>query len=176
LSYDVMLDEIIRSGRLRFSADVSSIRIQLPGWPIACLSHWERRLHWIAMSSSSSLRKTRGNTSSFRNTDHFGFGRRSGRKRCTTFSRSSSWPSSTRAATGYLGARGGATASHLSGCKTDSQRYHAGISTAPTTAVLNSRFYEISAGGLVMPNLLSIASSGGSGHGTSDRHLRGTVD
>jgi hypothetical protein len=46
------------------------------------------------------------------------------------------------AATGYRGARGGATASHLSGCKTESQRYHAGMSTARTTAVLNSRFYE----------------------------------
>jgi FlaA1/EpsC-like NDP-sugar epimerase len=46
------------------------------------------------------------------------------------------------AATGYRGARGGATASHLSSCKTESQRYHAGMSTARTTAVLNSRFYE----------------------------------
>ena len=138
----VMLDEIIGSGRLRFSVDVASVRIQLPGWPIACPSHWECRLHWIVMSSCSSLRKLGRNTSSFRNPDHFGFGGQSARRRCTTFSRSSSGPSSIRAATGYPGARSGATASHLSGCKTESQRYHAGMSTARTTAVLNSRFYE----------------------------------
>jgi hypothetical protein len=39
----------------------------------------------------------------------------------------------------------------LSGCKTDSQRYHAGISTASTAAVLNSRFYEIAPEGSLCP-------------------------
>ena len=99
----VMLDAIIGSGRLRFSADVASVQIQLPGWPIACPSHWECRLHWIVMSSCSSLRKLGRNISSFRNADHFGFGDQSARRRCTTFSRSSSGPSSIRATTGYPG-------------------------------------------------------------------------
>ena len=172
----VMLDEIIASDRLRFSKDVALIQIQLPE-SIACPSQWKCRLHWIVMMNScSSLRKLGRNTSSFRNPDHFGFGGQSARRRCTTFSRSSSGPSSIRAATGYPGARGGATASHLSGCKTESQRYHAGMSTAHSTAVLNKQILRSSAGNLVMLNLLSLASSGGSGHGTSDRHLGGTVD
>jgi hypothetical protein len=137
-----MLDEIIGLRRLRFSADVASIQIQLPGWPIACPRHSECQLHWIAMSSSNSLQKPGRNTSSFRNTDHFGFGGRSNRERRTTLGRSSSRPPPGRAATGY----GSATASDLSGGKTDNKHYHAGITTASTAAVLNSRFYETVAG------------------------------
>jgi hypothetical protein len=62
--------------------------------------------------------------------------------RCSTFSPSSCRLSSTRAVTGHDRAGGGAIASDLSGCKTGSQCYHPRSSTAPTAAVLNSRFYE----------------------------------
>jgi hypothetical protein len=131
---DYWLGSIEIFGRRGFYTDTTA------GWPIAYPRNWECRLHWIAMSSSNSLQKPRRNTSSFRNSDHFGFGGRSARRRCNTFSRSSYRSSSTRAA-GYRRARG-ATVSHLSGCKTDSQHYHVRISAAPTTAVLNSRFYK----------------------------------
>jgi hypothetical protein len=166
----VILNEIIGSGRLRFSADVGN-------WPpgsYICMegARVTGSANFIgSMSSSSSLRKPGRNTSSFRNTTHFGFGGRWTQRRCPTFRRSSCRPSSTRAATGYGGARGGATASDLSGCKTECPRYHAGISTAPTTAVLNSRFYETS-GYAKFP---FPASSSGAGPGTSDGYLGGTV-
>jgi hypothetical protein len=76
---------------------------------------------------------------------------------------------------GYGRARCHTPAGDLSGCETDSRCHKVRICTPRTTVVLNSRFCESNPSSIVMLNLLCLASSGGSGQGTSDRYLGGTV-
>jgi hypothetical protein len=167
----VTLDETIGSGEFEFR------RVCLKCPEYACRGrsvrrHLECRLHWIPMRSSSSLRRPGRNTSSSRNTGHFGFDSRSTRTRRPLFSRSSCRLSWTSATAGYDSARRDARTSDFRG----RQKPPASVTTRASARRPHDRSLEWQIlRSLGMLNLLSVASSLGSGHGTSDRHLGGTV-